>query len=212
MTQIKPSSVGRLKTFNCAHLSRGACDPLPQARQNTRAATLKGRYITKENQMTKTLITASTIALMLATGAQAQGNGQRGASFIASWDMSQTGHVSLDDMQTRRGDLFDMFDHDGNGYLEADELAQMAETVTAQGELRLERQAENRAEQQAEGRRGQGQNANPTGAIIHAAMSVEFNDANGDGRISRAEFLTATERLFATLDRNGDGRIDLSDF
>lgn len=212
MIQIKPSSAGRLKAFNCAHLSRCECDPLSQARQNTRAATLKGHHITKENQMKTTLITASTIALMLATGAQAQGNGQRGANFIASWDMSQTGYVSLDDMQTRRGDLFDMFDHDGNGYLEADELAQMAETVTAQGELRLERQAENRAERQGEGRRGQGQNANPTGAIIHAAMSVEFNDANGDGRISRAEFLTATERLFATLDRNGDGRIDLSDF
>ena len=162
--------------------------------------------------MKTTLITASALALMLATGAYAQGNGQRGASFIESWDMSQTGTVSLEDMQTRRGDLFDMFDQDGNGYLEADELAQMAETVTAQGELRLERQAENRAERQGEGRRGQGQNANPSGAIIHAAMSVEFNDANGDGRISREEFLTATARLFATLDRNGDGRIDLSDF
>lgn len=211
MTQIKPSSVGRLKTFNCAHLSRGRCDPLPQARQKHRADTLKGHHNTKENQMKTTLITASALALMLATGAYAQGNGQRGANFIESWDMSQTGTVSVEDMQTRRGDLFDMFDHDGNGYLEADELAQMAETVTAQGELRLERQAENRAERQVEGRRGQGQNANPTGAIIHAAMSVEFNDADGDGRFSREEFLTATERLFATLDRNGDGRIDLSD-
>jgi len=217
MTQIKPSSVGRLKGFNCAHLSRSGCDPLPQIRQKSRADTLKGHHITKENQMKTTLITASALALMLATGAYAQGNGaqgngQRGANFITSWDMSQTGYILLEDMQTRRGDLFDMFDHDGNGYLEADELAQMAETVTAQGELRLERQAENRAERQGEGRRGQGQNANPSGAIIHAAMSVEFNDANGDGRISREEFLTATARLFATLDRNGDGRIDLSDF
>lgn len=212
MTQIKPSSVGRLELVNCAHLSRRRCDPLPHARQKGHTTTLKGHHITKENQMTNTLISAGTVALMLATGAQAQGNGQRGASFIASWDMSQTGYVSLDDMQTHRGDMFDMFDHDGNGYLAADELAQMAETVTAQGELRLERQAENRAERQGEGRRGQGQNANPTGAIIHSAMSVEFNDTNGDGRISREEFLTATERLFAALDRNGDGRVDLSDF
>lgn len=83
MTQIKPSSMGRLKTFNCAHLSRSACDPLPQARQKGRADRLKGHHITKENQMKNTLITTGTIALMLATGAQAQGNGQRGANFIA---------------------------------------------------------------------------------------------------------------------------------
>lgn len=162
--------------------------------------------------MTKTLITASAVVLMFATAAHAQGNGQRGANFIASWDKSQTGYVSLEDVQTRRGDLFDMFDQDGNGYLEAAELAQMSETVAAQGQTRTERQAENRSERPQEGRRGQSQIANAAGEIIHAAMTVEFNDVDGDGRISHAEFLAASERLFSELDRNGDGRIDLNDF
>lgn len=190
------------------------------------------------------LITVAAMGLLLAGAAhaqsqsQGQGSGQRGANFIASWDLFETGHVSLDDLQTRRGELFDMFDHDGNGYLEGEELEQMAETVAAQGELRLERQAQNRSDNRAErqqsrrqgqgeGRgqgqgqgqgRGQGQeqspdrNADAPGTLIHEAMSLAFNDADGDGRISRAEFLAASERLFLALDRNGDGRIDLDDF
>jgi Ca2+-binding EF-hand superfamily protein len=36
-------------------------------------------------------------------------------------------------------------------------------------------------------------------------------DTNGDGIITRAEFLAAQERLFARLDRNGDGYIDKDD-
>lgn len=36
-------------------------------------------------------------------------------------------------------------------------------------------------------------------------------DTNGDGVITRAEFLAARERAFAKLDRNGDGFIDEQD-
>lgn len=158
--------------------------------------------------MSKILTAITVLALGLSVAqAHAQGQGQRGASFIASWDMSGTGYVTLEDMLTRRSDLFDMFDADGNGYLEADELALMAETVAAQDEIRGERQAVNR-----DGRKGQGRNTTSAGEIIHEAMTLEFNDADGDGRISRDEFLAATARLFAILDSNGDGRLDADDF
>lgn len=37
-------------------------------------------------------------------------------------------------------------------------------------------------------------------------------DANGDGKISKAEFVSMGERWFARFDRSGDGAIDASDF
>ncbi len=37
-------------------------------------------------------------------------------------------------------------------------------------------------------------------------------DANGDGVITRAEFLTARSARFAKLDRNGDGAVSRDDF
>jgi len=43
------------------------------------------------------------------------------------------------------------------------------------------------------------------------ARIFDSADTNGDGIITRAEFLSARERGFARLDRNGDGYIDKSD-
>lgn len=43
-------------------------------------------------------------------------------------------------------------------------------------------------------------------------MTLEFNDSDGDGRISRTEFAAASERVFEMLDRDSDGKIDMTDF
>jgi len=43
------------------------------------------------------------------------------------------------------------------------------------------------------------------------AKIFDSADTNGDGIITRAEFLAARERGFTRLDRNGDGYIDKSD-
>jgi Ca2+-binding EF-hand superfamily protein len=45
----------------------------------------------------------------------------------------------------------------------------------------------------------------------HADQMFENADANGDGRISRSEFMAARDRAFTRLDRDGDGYLTSAD-
>ncbi len=134
-----------------------------------------------------------------ATLAQGNGNGQGlgggMAHFFDEWDVNENGVVTLDDVAARRVELFTMFDLNGDGVIDPDEQANMTQTIAGQEE-------NNR----------QGHGVNGPGPRIHAAMAPVFNDVDGDGRITAAEWDAATPRLFADLDRNGDGQINPMDF
>ena len=43
-------------------------------------------------------------------------------------------------------------------------------------------------------------------------MTMEFNDVNGDGQVSRDEFMTRTNDWYVQMDRNGDGTVTKADF
>lgn len=45
-----------------------------------------------------------------------------------------------------------------------------------------------------------------------AGMTLEFNDTDGDGFVSRDEFIAHTADWVAMIDRNGDGTISTADF
>lgn len=161
---------------------------------------------------------------------QMQMQGQAGpqmADFLVQWDMNGDGRVTPDDVATRRGDLFEMFDLDGSGALDADEQANMAQTIAAQEETNHEghgggqRQGQGLGQGlgqghglgQAQGQgRGPGRRFTSPGQMIHAAMTPGFADADRDGRITAREWVEATPRLFAQLDANGDGQVDAADF
>lgn len=150
------------------------------------------------------LLAAPLFALLPALAlAHGEGNGQPGAGFIEQWDISGSGSVSLTDMQTKRGDLFDMFDLSGDGVIDATEAQNMADTVAAQ-------EANKTSEPRGTGQGAQKGGKGP-GRLIHAAMTVPYNDANGDNMVTRAEFLAASVQLFAALDRNQDGALTLAD-
>ena len=142
-----------------------------------------------------------TATLLLPLPALAQGNGTPGAGFIEEWDMSGTGSVSLADMRERRESLFEMFDLDGSAVLDAAEIANMEQTVAAREDS-----------ERGQGGHGGYAGGKGPGRAIHAAMTADYNDANGDGQITRAEFVNATDRLFPIVDRDGDGVVTIADF
>lgn len=161
--------------------------------------------------MKRTLLLTAAIVLGTAVTAQ-QGN--PGSHFMETWDENQDGQVTLIEATQRRSDIFLTFDEDDNGILFASDYAMFDEARTenkasmrqsgqSQGQGKAQRQGkgpgQGRGNGQAQGRDGQG-------------MSMEFNDINGDGQVSRDEFITRTDQWYAMMDRNNDGSITASDF
>lgn len=142
------------------------------------------------------ILAAALAAFGGAALAQGQGNGPM-AGFVREWDMNADGRVTLADFAERRTTQFDMFDLNGDARIDAEEQANMAQTIAG-------------AQEANHG--GQGQGGHGPGVQIHAAMSAEYADTDRDGTISAEEWEAATARLFAELDRSGDGQLDRTDF
>ncbi|QYZ71978.1 EF-hand domain-containing protein [Neotabrizicola shimadae] len=135
------------------------------------------------------------LAFALGTGAATAQQGNPGANFITQWDADEDGIVSLEEVQTRRGDLFTTFDADEDGQLSAEEFVVIDESRTA-----------NQAAMQEQAGGGQGRglmDQEPDRALI---------DTNADGLVSRDEFLAATALFMSMRDRNGDNQITAEDF
>jgi len=135
----------------------------------------------------------ATIVAVSATVVCADGQ-TPGAFFIETWDLDGDGAVSLAEITTRRGDVFMAFDADENGRLDAQEYVYFDEARAN--------------DMQRSGEHG------PQNAMRHASegMTRAFNDTDGDGEVSREEFLAHGPDWFAILDRNGDGGVTSADF
>ncbi len=143
--------------------------------------------------MTNRLMLSLAIALLTGAAASAQPVNP-GAHFVENWDMNDDGQVTLAEAREKRGDIFYMFDSDENDMLDNAEYDQFDET----------RQADMDAN--AGGSRGM-QMRGPNKGMMRG-----FNDANGDGMVSKAEFMEKSEAWFRMVDRNGDGVITEDDF
>jgi Ca2+-binding EF-hand superfamily protein len=150
--------------------------------------------------MTRISSLAAGIALatVLATGLASAQDVTPGAHFIENWDGDADGSVSLAEATEKRGDIFLTFDADEDGSLSAEEYVMFDEA---------------RFNDQAQMRQGKG-NGQGKGEMMReeGGMQRAFNDTDGDGLVSREEFLARTPDWYAMMDRNGDGTVTQQDF
>lgn len=139
---------------------------------------------------------ALAAALCLAGGIVSAQQGIPGANFITQWDLDGDGTVSVAEATERRGDIFTMFDADENDMLSDEEYTLFDET----------RAADMANNAQAEGMMLGGHGP------MNAGLERMANDTNGDGVVTRAEFVAMAGAWIGMMDRNGDGGVTVDDF
>ncbi|MEJ6478334.1 MAG: EF-hand domain-containing protein [Octadecabacter sp.] len=137
---------------------------------------------------------ALTLALALAAPA-AMAQGTPGTHFIENWDLDADGTVTAAELTERRDMVFGMFDDDQNDILDATEYANFDETRAAD-------MAQNA------GGHGNGQG----GGRMMQGLTLDHNDTDGDGLVTRAEFTAGGAGWFELMDQNSDGAITNDDF
>ena len=152
-------------------------------------------------------LTTPVAALMLLTTAALAQTQTPGSHFINNWDADSNGAVSLEEATTKRGDIFTTFDADEDGKLSSEEY-----------DLFDEARANDQAQMGMGNGQGEGQGQGKAKGHGHGGMGEEqgmqraFNDTDGDGLVSRDEFMARVPDWFAMMDNNGDGSVTTDDF
>ncbi|PYE99934.1 EF hand domain-containing protein [Rhodopseudomonas faecalis] len=112
--------------------------------------------------------------------------------FLEQWDANGDGSVSLAEIRQGREHRFAAYDADGDGYLDREEQAKF-DKVRETGIARFSEDDRVKIRRVADG------------------LSMPRNDADGDGRVSRDEFLKGGDSWLKSLDKDGDGAVTLLD-
>jgi Ca2+-binding EF-hand superfamily protein len=191
---------------------------MTRSQQTPNRITLKGSLLK---------ITAATVVVIAGTGLAAvfasEGQENFRSHFMTSWDADGDGQVTMDEARERRESIFLSFDSNENGTLDDGELAMMDEMRASQ-HADMEGKGHGMDLSGGMGKRTGGGMNHGTGhgkagsmggfqkaaeAGLHGRRGV---DANGDGVISKEEFVGMTEAWFVRLDANSDGIITKADF
>lgn len=158
----------------------------------------------------KTLPLLTAALLLTASTAFAQ-NAAMAEHFITNWDRDGDGIVTAAEAQEKRGDLFTSFDANEDGQLSPEEYDAF-DTMRAEDKARMQEEMAGQHGGNGKGKgRGKGHGMGK-GMPEEAGMQRGFNDANGDGQVSREEFLSKTPGWLTSFDANADGQISADDF
>ncbi|MDE9451235.1 EF-hand domain-containing protein [Aliiroseovarius sp. Z3] len=156
--------------------------------------------------MHKSSLLAAGIAIAVALPSFAQN--QPGAHFLENWDLDENGSVTLEEAKERRGDIFTTFDTNEDDILTADEYVQFDEAREA--DMKENNIGQGSRQGKARNSQGMKQVMGEHGAAM--SMTLENADLNGDGEVTREEFLAGVDPWFALQDRNGDKVLTTEDF
>ena len=138
----------------------------------------------------KTIFLATALLAPMAAFAA---DNQPGSHFIENWDLDANGAVTLAELTEKRGDVFYMFDNDDDGVLTAEEYSNFDEAR----KLDMENSGGHEG-----GKMGK----------VQEGLTLAFNDTDGDGAVSRDEFLAHTADWLALIDRDESGDVTAADF
>ncbi|GAA5068455.1 EF-hand domain-containing protein [Roseibacterium beibuensis] len=144
------------------------------------------------------MTTLKTTLLILAIGAGAafaDAHAAPGSQFMTAWDLDADGTATLAELQEMRGTVFGMFDADEDGVLSAEEYvafdaARIADMENFEGPA----PAREMMQRVADG------------------LGLPPNDTDGNGSVTREEFIAGAESWLDQIDRDGDGAVTSADF
>jgi hypothetical protein len=173
----------------------------------------------------KTTLAALAMTAALSGAAWAQ-QGNPGQHFLEQWDADSDGSVTPAEVAAKRSEVFAMFDQDEDQTLSAAEWALVADHMSMEMGQGMDGQGQGMGQGMGHGsgqgmRMGKGKGmgkgmgmggmAGP-GQAVHEGMTPAFNDADGDGIVTLAEFDAASVKLFPLMDADGDGAVTAADF
>lgn len=137
--------------------------------------------------MTKRLLLAAIAAATLVAPAIAADSISL-SHFLEQWDGNNDGVVTLAEIKQGREHRFYAFDANADGYLDRDEYARF-DKVRDAGIARFSAEEQVKIRQIADG------------------LTLPRNDTDGDGRVSRAEFIDGSAAWMKAIDKDGDGQL-----
>jgi Ca2+-binding EF-hand superfamily protein len=137
-------------------------------------------------------LTVSTLcALFFAVPGHAQEKVEE--RFMSNWDLNGNGSITQAEVKQMRENIFLAFDSNSDGAIDNEEY-DMFDAARANDMSEVRKSDKRRMKS------------------IVGGLARTTTDVDGDGKVTRSEFMETAQPWFEKLDRNGDGAVTVADF